>query len=1164
MPVSKITSAKTALSFKKPRLFSSAYTRNLTEDSGVLFQSTREDLSDTNIDSTSSFRYDSPGMGVRSTQQIPLDWSAFENHTFFNSAEVNVNVAFDRIINEFPFDGTRKEFEAFFDSLTGFEKYVFDSFPKNVGYLFFTGSAYIKVNDFAGSEYPTISKEKSGKSVLDPGPTSPFCFEFHLLVPDAANSNAVICQKLNNDHGFTLALSASASSAVCDLVLMVSSGSSNLSSSIEIGKGQFNHLVASVDRRPTFNRIEFYNNAELVGSSSLTQEFGQFDFIASPMYIGSGSAHTVGDVIFEPTTTLSGAVDDFRMFHGTRTTSEQSLYGKKGIFASDDLALYFKFNEPTGSLGGLSNIVLDSSGNSLHSKILSFSQDTRSTGSYAVPVTSERLSRNPILFPGYSGVVALNVDLLVSASSYDQENPNLITRLVPQHYLWEGQTEEGFEEPEGTIGDSYAGDGLPGTGELGSPQILGSLLYVWAKFFDEQKIMIDHFSALRHVDYDDDGTVSDQFLPELFQYYGFDAPNFFSNATIEQYVDADNLGIDVGVSALSLQEVQNQLWRRILVNLRDIVASKGTIHSVKSLIRSIGVNPDTTIRIREYGGKTKRNLADARLNRTEVSSMLDFSGSLSDVIPALDTQGYPTNLPFVRTQYLSSSRVEAGFPLPAGTMTPSDLYPIHGISDDPDDGTLTSGSFTIEGLYRFPVGVKNQNFVTQSLFRLCTTGSEVYPNIVVNVVAVSGSSSDDGQVILYARPSAVSDIARSDQLILPISGVNVVDGNVWHVTAGRISSERLTSPVSSSWFLRVGRETNGMITKFLTASSFHQDSPQNASLDVLSNITTQNTSGSFILIGSQSLGIPASNFFLNRSDDDVALQTNFDGKVSQVRFWSKNLTVPETKEHIRNFKSAGVESPRVNYNFDNTESGSWERLRLNIATDQPVTESDSLGSIILTDFSQNQFFGSGTGFENDTQVIKPETFYYSHLSPRFDEASTDNKVRIRSMLDQDNVDEFDASAAPLYEITPSEVPNDDTRFSIDFSLIDSLDEDIITIFATLDDLDNILGEPNLLYSPDYPALENLREIYFNRLTDRINLKSLYEFFKWLDTSMGMFIEQLLPRKTNYLGTNFVIESHMLERPKVRYKNEEIYLDEDLRSTQSTSQTYLGAGDVTSS
>ena len=94
----------------------------------------------TNASSTSSFLYDPPTLGLKSTQQLNTDWSKFENHTFFSSAEVNVNVAFDQIINNFPFDGSKKEVEVFFEKLTGFEKYVYDQFPKNKGYLFFSGT----------------------------------------------------------------------------------------------------------------------------------------------------------------------------------------------------------------------------------------------------------------------------------------------------------------------------------------------------------------------------------------------------------------------------------------------------------------------------------------------------------------------------------------------------------------------------------------------------------------------------------------------------------------------------------------------------------------------------------------------------------------------------------------------------------------------------------------------------------------------------------------------------------------------------------------------------------------------------------------------------------------------------------------------------------------
>jgi len=41
--------------------------------------------------------------GLFSTQQIfNLDWSKFENHTFFDSAIAKVNYVFDKLLNDFP------------------------------------------------------------------------------------------------------------------------------------------------------------------------------------------------------------------------------------------------------------------------------------------------------------------------------------------------------------------------------------------------------------------------------------------------------------------------------------------------------------------------------------------------------------------------------------------------------------------------------------------------------------------------------------------------------------------------------------------------------------------------------------------------------------------------------------------------------------------------------------------------------------------------------------------------------------------------------------------------------------------------------------------------------------------------------------------------------
>ena len=117
---------------------------------------------------------------------------------------------------------------------------------------------------------------------------------------------------------------------------------------------------------------------------------------------------------------------------------------------------------------------------------------------------------------------------------------------------------------------------------------------------------------------------------------------------------------------------------------------------------------------------------------------------------------------------------------------------------------------------------------------------------------------------------------------------------------------------------------------------------------------------------------------------------------------------------------------------------------------------------------------------------------------------------------------------------------------MEVSSVQALNEDMINIFSTLDALNNILGNPELLFATDYPDLHNLREIYFNRLTSKVNVKAFFEFFKWFDKSASHIIENLVPRKTKFLGVNFVIESHMLERAKFNYGYEDVYIGENNR------------------
>lgn len=1140
----------------KPTLFTPSKVRQLTSAGNVVYKKNSSDVSDTNIGNSGSFRYDTPGTGLKSTQQLGVDFSKFEHHTFFNSAVANVNVAFDKIVTEFPFDGTRQELESFFDGLTGFEKYVYDSFPKNTGYLNFSGSngtggTYIRVNDSAGATVAGISKNKTGTTILDPGLSS-FSIEMHLLPASSSNDNQVITQKItgsSGEFGFTLALSASASPNSCSVIFSVSSGSQQLSTSATVLKGQFTHLCAVMNRKPGLNRAQLFINEQLSSTSIGYSEFGDFGFTNAPMLIGSGTTCKTTGVInqFIPQQTFSGSIDEFRFFHAPRSQESQKFFGKKTIYASPELKLLFKFNEPTGSIGS-DSIVLDSSGNSLHALISGFQYNLRTTGSIDSPMTYESRTESPVLFPGYSKFINLNSRLLTSASLYDDENPNLITRLVPEHYFNMGAHLQGFNDAAGDISDSYSGGGLPRTGRLGSTQILTAFLYVYAKYFDELKMMIDAFSDVISVDYDPETSTPDQFLTLAAKFRGVELPNIFGNSSIEQHIFGDNTSLNVSIGE-PLSNVQNQIWRRILTNLNEIIRSKGTLHSIKSIIRAIGINPDSTMRLREFGGSTRRSLATSRENRTEVSAMIDMSGSIFSIPVAVDAQGWSSTIPHFTSNFMSASRLEIGYPNPQGTMSTPTPSMIHGMSDSPADGLFTSGSWTYEAIYKFPTLLTGTHAASQSLARMHVT-STLSPShgVIANLVLFSSESNGEeaDMLRLYCRPGA----GKNDLLLqMQLTGVNIFDGNKWNISFGRTRGDSIGS-ISSSYFLRAARQNFGVIHELYTTSSFFSES-EVLSDNSLQNIDSAiNTSGAFIAIGSQSL--ETTNYgYLNTGSSVVsqdARLTSFTGRVGQIRFWSKDLRIDEWTEHVRNFKSLGVIDPKINFNFAYQPTGSFERLRLDCSFDQYATSSDSNGQLVIQDFSQNGMGGIASGFVASQTSITPETFYFSTISPKFDEASTSDKIRVRSYTNPDIDSAFSGSISPVYEIDQAEIPNDDTRFAIDISSVAALDEDIMNIFATLRELDNAIGAPELQFSPDYPQLESLRNVYFRRLTGKINLKSFFEFFKWFDTSMGMFIEGLLPRKTKFMGINYVIESHMLERAKFEHYSSDAYLGESNRMT----------------
>lgn len=1120
----------------------------------------------------SLFKFDPISAPLKNTQQLKVDWAKFENHTFFSSAEVKVNEAFDIIINKFPFDGSKSEVDEFVGNLTGFEKWVFDQFPSWSGALHFSGTqvgedtngslgTWISVADVSGKLFPEISKNSEGKNIISSDTTGSLSIEALLFLPEKTNDTQVVFQKIaSSDNGFTFYLSGSTSTSFVTASFCVSSGSSRTSVSAVLNKGIYNHVCLVMNREilsPSV-QLQFYNNEVLKASSDDSIEIGIFSNEDSSLLIGTGSSFYSKNTLVTPTQTLSGSLDEFRVFHSVRDIEKQKLYAAKGIYSTPDLKLYYRFNEPDLSTSSesdsVSSIVLDSSGNSLHANISNYTGSLRKiTSSDPLnPVRNEKKEFSIVLFPQYEDTKNLNSSLLSSASLYDLENPNFIAKLVPRHYFLEAAYDEGYKNQYGNAGNSYGGIGIPGQGEMGTTHLMLSFLYIWAKFFDDIKMYIDAFGNLRTVGYGTEDVAPDNFLLDIIKSNGFYLPAFFNHNNLNSYVDDSDGPESEYSTGLSFKSVNAQILRRVITNLGDITRSKGTQHSIRSFLRSVGIDPDNSLKIREYGGPTTKFLGSSRNKKLEPMPVVDFVSSS-----------------LIISSPLSGSRIEPGYPKISGNFVKNALNQVIGTSDA-SDGLLTSGSWTVECHYKFPE-YKSQLANEQSLIRMFVTGSNAAsnPGLVVNVVAVQKTITESSKLKAYVRPGAD---ASSPTLImtLNIPEKGIFDGERWNVSFGRKRDDELGSNfLSSSYFLRAGKSNAGEIQELYTTSEFFKETNSTES-NVFEKITSSfNASGSYISIGScqtfpESIIYP----FLNNTaeNSEEARLTDFYGWASHLKFWSKFIDESEWREHVRNFKSSGVSNPKINWNFVTSESGSFNRLRIDTLVKQSTRTASSLGEIDFINQAYNDIILRGTNFgSGSTVVLTGDVAIYSYLSPEFDESSTDEKIRIRGLSDIVNIDEnVYAVAGPAYASNESFVqsePIDDTRLSIEFSLSDALDRDIINMFSSFDALSDAIGRPEVMFGIDYPDLEILRDVYFNRLTENLNIRKFFEFYRWFDLSISTFIEQLVPGKTRFKGTNFVIESHILERHKRESRHIENYYGSKFNLPVSANKLLINNLDV---
>lgn len=1094
-----------------------------------------------------SWLNDQIGDGIQNTQQLLVDWSKWENHVFFHSAEAKANIAIDKVINSYPFDGTSEEKIKFRSKIDGFTKWIYDSFEESVNYANFDGNTEVIVKDATGWLLPELSSVPVGQTKLTKDiHTNGVTVEFWVLKEVATpGTQQVILQKCDgaqtNPKGISVWSIDNASDWDCNFLVSSDEYKSIHLKIAGLPHGEWHH-IAFVYHRGTNERVESYLNGVLDDTTVAQAELDDITTATSYLFVGTGISHNTitvpgADILNSPTKFIGG-IDELRLWNAARTKDSIERYLYKNIDAQDNLTVYFRFNEPSSTSDwNTQPIVLDYSGNSFHGYVQSADHKVLKAGLYDTPLILEDPTDNKILFPDWPATIELNTTLIKDANNYDRNNPNLITKLVPKHYFEEARFFEAVDTeldeplPLDRNHSSLNGVGLyslPGHSKLESRTIIMSFLLVWAAYFDDIKLYIDSFSHLDKVSYTGYEQLPPILINFLSEYYNIPLTNPFEDETLDKYRDGQNITSETS-SNLRLGSLVDTLWRRVLVNMPFLLRSRGTVNGIKSLMNTLGLESNSFFRLKEYGGKLDTSISSSRL--MEKINLLSIDMSKSDYAVVSDLKAY---------------RHEPG--LPDASAAPGQGSVVFQSGDillvEPDsppvETQFLSGSWSYEAHYI--LGEKDQQ---ESLFSIIDDSDVLLVNLI----------SDPEQRKLTLHTVEYGDLNAPNENTLDLNDLYIWDDNPVHIAVS--STWREASRVLE---ITASKTSNDKISSWNTVSAnFSRDNT--VAVNDCYNTRTSATHNLYIGDYSGTPTGPITNTTLTCSS-----------KVIVPKFWTKELNEEEIREHTKNPQSQYTRDPLGKNPIPTIVDGQrlwqysplyeghvpvngWERLRWMIpGLENPDDIDYNAQTHDLIDATQNGF---------DITVYNPsgitlDRVSYSIVEAEIGSNSSDNKVRIRSYSDETVARLNNAHYGPLYELE-SQVGLDDRRFSIESSIVHALNKDMMNLLGDMKRVNDYLGAPELEYAVDYPEMRKIRELYFQRLTDNMPYNSVIEFQRWFNNHFDELVETFIPYTADFLGVNFIIESHILERHKFEYKQGDVHVD--LKDRVAFSQVPIIIGTV---
>ena len=1072
-----------------------------------------------------------------------INFSSASNFARYGLAEKYYADSINYITNEYPYDGSQREKIEWNLSSSYLDRHIFENeYPRTTGYINF-GLDY-GVTSSAGADFDRSSKlefiQFFGNTTTLPqniDPDQPLSLRFDNLNLYNTASAGISNLELDGNNGFgvefwlkkngwsvqecyrQIFVDLWNSSSANPGRFMVSMASGSGQFDIQINSGSFstnwslsgdgnleqyfggssntwNHWAVMVINNGTDLDSKLYHNGSLIETHTTPGHY--YEKITGSMLgnIGATTGYGDGTVLEEGLGKLSGSLDEFRFWKRKRSDEQIGRYWftqvgggtnsdiTQAVTASTkysyenpvDLGFYYKFNEgifSTTTTAAKDTVVLDYAGRVTNGNWTGYSVGARNTGS-AIVESSASLAefKDPIIYSSHPDVVSLLKVKKEEGHQHDQENLANIYSSYPSWILEEDESEQ--------------------------TEVLKDLTQIIASYFDTLQLQIDSLPSLKDVNYFSGSDKPYPFAETFINSLGMVSSDIFSNATDLEYLASRN---DYKNFSSKLEDTKNKIYQNIYNNLVHIYKSKGTEKSFRNLIRCFGVD-DELVNINLYGDNIEyefRNNVDYRIVKKRYANFYEdnkFSATVFQQTSSTNSES---------RGYLSSS---------AEVFYRGNTYEAEAI--------FGSNLDQVHKNYIYTPFTSSAVFGCHSSGTAGTTwGSPDYGNFQVLAVR-PGTSSKDARFHLTGTAGGFFPLLTSSLFR------NVYDDSRWNFA---VKVKPTKYPLADG------------VTGSATGSYDVEFSGYNYVLDSLANSFT----ASSVIDGADARQFLISNkrFFAgaHRTNFTGSVVQNSSAKISSVRAWIDYLDDKSIQAHAQDVENFGTKYPHQNayisqlskslgknivgipqmetlalsWNFDTVTSSN--------ASGQFVVEDVSSGSVSIADrygwlgpIVKYQHTGMGYGFPvNDTGSI--DRRYIHSAKQQLPEVI--NSGDMVSIIDDTDNQMITRDSRPI-----------DYYFAFEKSMYGIISEQIINYFGTIVGFNNLIGEPVNRYRQEYKDLGKLRSLYFDRVKNTPDFEKFVEYFKWIDTALGLMLVQLAPATAGFSEKlRTMVESHVLERNK---------------------------------